>query len=96
MDGIILSNISLPELAAKIADLIGVNPIKSEPAKASPNVRYLSRREAADALHVTLPTLAQWTKTGKIKAHRIGRRVLYRADDLQSALSPIVTKKAVR
>ena len=48
--------------------------------------QYLSRKETAAYLKITLPTLNSHTKSGKLTAYLIGRRVLYRADDLEQAL----------
>jgi excisionase family DNA binding protein len=52
-----------------------------------------TRTETAKLLRVTLATLNEYTKTGKIIANRIGNRVLYRAKDVQAALTQIKTSK---
>ena len=44
---------------------------------------YLTRDEAAKMLRITLPTLNDWTKLGRIPVQRIGRRVL---SDIENAL----------
>ena len=49
-------------------------------------VLYKSRKETAAFLKITLPTLNAHTKSGKLTAYQIGRRVLYRADQLEQAL----------
>jgi excisionase family DNA binding protein len=51
----------------------------------------LSRKDTAEILCVSLPTLHEWTKTGIIKAHRIGGRILYKLTDLDDALEEIKT-----
>lgn len=48
---------------------------------------YLSRTEAARILRISLPTLNEWTKQGKVKAYRIGSRVLYKPDDIDNSLT---------
>ena len=50
-----------------------------------------TRTETAKILRVTLATLNEYTKTGKIVANRIGNRVLYRDSDIQKALSKVNT-----
>lgn len=50
-------------------------------------IQYLSRAETAKILHITLPTLRNWTKSGKIKAYKIEGRVLYNPADVSQALS---------
>jgi excisionase family DNA binding protein len=42
--------------------------------------RYLKAKEAADVLNIHINTLHRWTKEGRIKAYRIGRRGDYRYD----------------
>ena len=55
---------------------------------------YLTRKQAAEKFHVTLPTLRDWTKSGKVRSHQIGRRVLYRSEELDLALR--VQRKDIR
>ena len=58
-----------------------------------PSDTYITRQEAADTLHITLPTLLNWTMEGKIKGYRIGRRVLYKKNEINEAVSSIIVKK---
>jgi excisionase family DNA binding protein len=46
----------------------------------------LSRKQAAALLGITLPTLWDWTRTGKVQGYRISRRVYYKRDELDAAL----------
>lgn len=48
--------------------------------------KFYSRKETAQLLHVTLPTLARLTKDGLITAKKIGSRVLYEADAIDNAV----------
>lgn len=48
--------------------------------------RFYSRKETAQLLHVTLPTLARLTKDGLITAKKIGSRVLYESDAIDNAV----------
>lgn len=50
------------------------------------NKEYLTREQVAIQLHITLPTLRAWTKTGRIKSYKIARRVLYKPEDIDNAL----------
>jgi len=49
-------------------------------------VAYLNRFEVADLLRISLPTLGNWTKEGILQSYRIGKRVLYRVDEVNSSL----------
>ena len=49
----------------------------------------MTRKEAAAYLKVSLVTLNEWTKNGRVKAHRIGTRVRYYKSDVEAALKEI-------
>jgi excisionase family DNA binding protein len=46
---------------------------------------YLTRKEAATQLNITLPTLGQYTKKGLLTSYKIGARVLYKKSEIESA-----------
>jgi flagellar biosynthesis/type III secretory pathway chaperone len=50
---------------------------------------YLNRFEVVDLLRISLPTLANWTKEGILQSYRIGKRVLYRVDEVNSSLEKV-------
>ena len=54
-------------------------------------LKLLSRKDTASLLCISLPTLHDWTKTGVVKAHRIGNRILYKLDEVNEALKSIQT-----
>jgi hypothetical protein len=45
---------------------------------------FLTRDEARKFLNVSLPTLAKYTKQGKVKGVGLGSRILYKKSDLLS------------
>ena len=51
--------------------------------------RFLTRKEVAHILNVSLPTLHEWTKSGKITGFRIGSRVLYKSGLIEQSLIQI-------
>jgi excisionase family DNA binding protein len=55
-------------------------------AKETPK-KFYSRKETAEILGITLATLHKYTKDGVIDSHRIGSRVLYKYQDIESALT---------
>ncbi|WP_019987544.1 helix-turn-helix domain-containing protein [Rudanella lutea] len=59
---------------------------KSLPIPINKTNGFLTRDQAAEKLHITLPTLHAWTKSGRLVAHRIGRRVLYNEDELDQSI----------
>lgn len=52
-------------------------------------VKYLSRVQAANLLHITLPTLHEYTRMGIIQGSRIGGRVLYTDQAIKDAVKAI-------
>ena len=47
--------------------------------------KFLSRKEVSKLLQISLPTLSVLTKEGVINSYRIGRRVLYKSDEIENA-----------
>jgi excisionase family DNA binding protein len=48
--------------------------------------RYLTRKEVCAAFHFSIPTLCRYVKTGVIKGHRIGNRILFDESELKKSL----------
>ena len=55
--------------------------------------KYLTRKESAALLKISLPTLNQYTKIGIINGFRIGTRVLYKLKDLESKMNEIISNR---
>jgi excisionase family DNA binding protein len=51
-----------------------------------PEKEYITRAEVCTKLSISLGTLHTATKAGKIKSHRIGRRVLYKPAEVNAAI----------
>lgn len=49
-------------------------------------LKFYSRKETAQLLHITLPTLARMTESGLITSKRAGRRVLYSSEEIDKAV----------
>ncbi|MGX1024977.1 helix-turn-helix domain-containing protein [Psychroflexus sp. MBR-150] len=58
--------------------------------------QYLSRSETAKLLKISLPTLTNLVSQGRIQSYSIGKRVLFKRDEVEQALTPIVTSKFKR
>ena len=48
--------------------------------------KYLTRKETAEQLNVSLPTLLQYTKRNLITGYRFGVRVMYKTTDIEASL----------
>lgn len=47
---------------------------------------YLTRKQVAEKLHLSLGTLDQYVKKGLINSYTIGHRVLFKNDEVNSSL----------
>ncbi len=96
---IILSGISFEQLKEEFKTIVRneVQIIVSglQPA-AEPAPELITRKETADILGVSLPTLNEWTKNGTVPAKRIGTRVRYARADVYNSLKEIETLKYKR
>lgn len=79
----------LPEVVATI--LHEVRELKRLHSNDQPETNsqpeYLTRKQTAERLHLSLTTLDSYTKLGILTAHKIGHRVLYRAAEINDSLS---------
>lgn len=62
------------------------------PEKKSTAPEYLTRKETAKCLHISLVTLNRLTREGILKGKKIRGRVLYTATDIEQALSEMYKK----
>jgi excisionase family DNA binding protein len=54
---------------------------------------YLTRKEVAAILKVSLVTLSDWNKKGVLKPYRLGNLIRYKSSELESALISINSKR---
>lgn len=68
---------------------------QSEQTKPSEST-YLTRAEVSKLLQISLVTLSKLVSTGRLQSYRIGKRILFKKDEVEKALTPIVTSKFQR
>ena len=76
----------------KINNLLKLNSTQEESLKK----QYATREEVSERLRISLPTLNSLTKEETITGYRIGRRVLYKWDEIEAALQNIASAKYKR
>ncbi len=54
---------------------------------------FLTRKQVAERLHISLPTLHSLTKEGTLVGYRLNGRVLYKKEDIVKSLKQIATLK---
>ena len=92
MGQILVTGITVNELLSQVEQLIDAK-ISITPKNENNQPDYLSRKEVAKLLKITLPTLHDWTKLGRLRAYKIGSRVLYKPTEVKEALEKTQTFK---
>lgn len=96
MKQVLLTTLQLEDIKSVVQEVFENNFSKLNPPKQEIKNVLLSRKETAKFLCISLPTLNDWTKTGIVKAHRIGNRVLYKELEVIQALNEIKISKSGR
>lgn len=90
---IYLSGLTADQLSEMIRESLRDELQQFRPARPKSETKYLTRQETARRLRISLVTLTDWINRGKICAHKIGGRVLFRDSDVEAALNQIVPIK---
>jgi excisionase family DNA binding protein len=93
---IILTGTTVKALVQEIAKAVSQELAAKLPTDQPAQDDLLSREEAARLLHITLPTLRQRTKEGRLRGYRMGARVLYRRSEVIASLRVEVGPEAPR
>lgn len=91
MAKLLLNTIELSDIE-KIVERVFDKKLKSLSTPKEKELKLLTRKDTAKLLRISLPTLHDWTKTGIVKAYRIGNRVLYKLEEVKEALLKIQTQ----
>lgn len=83
---IILSSFTLEEFRNTITEVVNAEMGKANAIRVEKEVEYLTRKETAERLRVSYPTLNTWAKEGILKPNKIGSKVLYSISDIEKTL----------
>lgn len=95
MTQLIFTQIPIEELKSVISDVVkselqvGLRDYTPNPLPED----LLTRKETANLLGISLPSLHSWTIEGKIPAYRIGTRVRYKRSEVERSLTQIKSLK---
>jgi excisionase family DNA binding protein len=97
MEQLILNQITLEEFKSIISETIKseLENLSREIPKPNEDI-YGTRKEVANKLHISLPTLNELTKNGILKGYRLQGRVLYKWAEVDGALKEITSLKYKR
>lgn len=93
MNQILLNGINVNELLDKIGQLIETKLGDIQQPKEAKPVKFISRKEVATFLKISLPTLNEWTKLGRLLSYKMGNRVLYNLQEVEQSLCKVTAYK---
>lgn len=80
-------NIIINDIKEELSNIAKhLNPLRK------PKEEYLTRKEVAKILKISLPTISDWNKKGILNPLRIGNLIRYKKSDLEDALVQINNK----
>jgi excisionase family DNA binding protein len=84
---IILQGISVEELLTRI-DAVVEKKIseKISQLKTIEPIRFMTSKEVAKYLQISLPTVNFWSKKGWLKSYRIGSRIRFKSNEVEESL----------
>ena len=91
MQNNIFTSLPLEQLKIEISQEIldRITPLLQSVNNSTTTTELLTRKEASKLLGVSLPTLLDWTNSGKIIGYRIASRVRYKRSELENSLAQI-------
>ena len=93
MNEILLNGISFEQLQNSIKTIVSAElknaVIELTESQKDTAPELITRKETADILGVSLPTLHEWTKKGVLPAKRIGSRIRYERTAVYDALKSV-------
>ena len=90
---ILLNGVRLSELLEKIGQLIDAKIGHVQKPETKEQSKFISRAEVALLLKISLPTLNEWTKLGRLLSYKMGNRVLYNLQEVENALCNVTAYK---
>lgn len=90
-ESLLMTTLRVEELQSIITNTVSAEFKKQFDLKLSPKEKdkLFTRSQTAELLNISAATLLVYTKKGKIKAHRIGRRILFKESDINDAVEKI-------
>ena len=91
MEKLLFTSVPIEELKTEISDAVlkQLSPLLNSLTPNQPEKELLTRREVAELYGVSLPTILDWTKTGKLIGYRIASRVRYKRSEIEKSLLQI-------
>jgi len=89
MENIIFTSVPLDQLQTAISEAVKCEFQKFSNVAPPEEVEYITRKETAQILSISLVTLHDWTKSGTLQGYRIGSRVRYKKTEVLNSLTKV-------
>lgn len=92
MTQLIIQGTSLDDFYSQVNTIV-INAIEKQKLPILGENEFKTRQETAKQLGISLPTLNEYTKSGIIPAYRIGSRVRYKSNEIETSLLKVQSVK---
>ncbi len=96
MEPILLNGINLSDLKKLVREVLDEKLHEIKKPVDPDDLEYLSRKDVAKLLKISLTTLNDWSKQGIVQSYRIGNRVLYKKKEIEDSVSKVQSIKYSR
>lgn len=86
MKNVLLYELSIEELVEKTAEKVAER-LKDMLPEVEKKQEYLTRKQVADILQLSLPTLSEYSKNGLIPSYRLGRSIRYKKTEIENIIN---------
>lgn len=94
MTQILLNGVSLQQLLEQIGQLMDSRLGSAAPQQTKTDrSKFISRQEVSKLLMISLPTLNEYTKLGWLQSYKLGKRVLYKQEEVLACVDRVATHK---
>ncbi|MEJ7823694.1 MAG: helix-turn-helix domain-containing protein [Chitinophagaceae bacterium] len=90
---IILTGLTLEDFFLRIEKIIETKIGNRVQTKTENQSEYITRKEVAELLKISLPTLHDWTKQGWLPSYKMGNRVLYKRSEIDACVTKVLFQK---
>lgn len=76
----------------KVLERLQKSLSKHNPQQSRSKLELLNRKQVCEKLDISFPTLNKFVKEGRVRSRRLGKRVYFKPEDIEAALTDINIK----
>ena len=93
MKNVLIESVDIEEFSVKIGDLFESKLQEFLATRPEEHEEYLTRKQVAELLQISLVTLHNWTKKGILTGYRISNKRLYKKSEIIDAIKQVPNLK---